>query len=131
MDTLQPLFTIQEAAEQTGLTVHTLRYYERIGVLMPIDRAANGHRRYSQADVNLIQLLACWLQTGMPLDAVQTYVRLVQEGEGTVAQRRELLEAHRESIVRQMEDLQGTLRLIDFKITYYQQVEEKQETAAL
>src|SRR5688572_8176737 len=107
MDTLQPLFTIQEAAEQTGLTVHTLRYYERIGVLMPIGRAANGHRRYSQADVNLIQLLACWLQTGMPLDAVQTYVRLVQEGESSVGQRRELLEAHRETIVRQMEDLQA------------------------
>lgn len=134
MDTItieETLFTIQEAAEQTGLTVHTLRYYERVGVLMPIGRAANGHRRYSQADINLIQMLGCWLKTGMPLELVQMYVRLVQEGEETVGERREMLELHRETVVQQMEDLQATLRLIDFKIAYYRRIEQKQEKRAV
>ena len=123
----QTSFTIQEAAEKTGLTVHTLRYYERIGVLMPIGRAANGHRRYSQQDINLIQTLTCWLQTGMPLDDIQHYVKLVQAGDSTAGERRALLEAHRQTVVKQMEELQATLNLIDFKIQHYTEIEHKLE----
>src|SRR3954468_3920964 len=62
MNTSQELFTIQEAAEITDLTVHTLRYYERIGLLLPVGRAANGHRRYSQQDINLMKSLNRWRQ---------------------------------------------------------------------
>src|SRR5258707_2242814 len=127
MDTLRANFTIQEAAEKTGLTGHTLRYYERIGLLMPIGRAANGHRRYSQQDINLIQTLNCWLQTGMPLVDIQCYVKLVMEGDATAGRRRALLEAHRQSVVRQMEELQATLQLIDYKIQNYTDIEQKQE----
>ncbi|MEP7290059.1 MAG: MerR family transcriptional regulator [Chloroflexota bacterium] len=127
MDTIQVALTIQEAAEKTGLTVHTLRYYERIGLLMPIGRAANGHRRYSQQDINLIRTLNRWRQTGMPLADIQHYVKLVQEGDSTAGQRRAMLEAHRQTVVQQMEDLQATLELIDYKIQNYTDIEQKQE----
>jgi DNA-binding transcriptional MerR regulator len=127
MDTTQTSLTIQEAAEKTGLTVHTLRYYERIGLLMPIGRAANGHRRYSQQDINLIRTLNRWRQTGMPLVDVQFYVKLVQEGDATAGKRRALLEAHRQTVVSQIEELQATLQLIDFKIQNYTDIEQKQE----
>lgn len=125
MDTTS--LTIQEAAEKTGLTVHTLRYYERIGLLLPIERAANGHRRYSQQDINLIQTLNCWRRTGMPLVDIQQYVALIQEGDTTAAERRAMLEAHRQSVVRQMEELQDTLDLIDYKIQHYTDLEQKTE----
>jgi DNA-binding transcriptional MerR regulator len=127
METLTHSFTIQEAAEQTGLTVHTLRYYERIGLLMPIGRAANGHRRYSQQDINLIQTLNRWRQTGMSLEEVQHYVKLVQEGDSTAGERRAMLEAHRQTVVDQIEELQATLRLIDYKIQNYTDIEQQQE----
>src|SRR3982751_388672 len=109
MNTSPELLTIQEAAEVTDLTVHTLRYYERIGLLMPVGRAANGHRRYSQQDINLIKSLNRWRQTGMPLSDIQQYVKLVQAGETTAGERRAILEAHRQTIVREIEDLQSTL----------------------
>ena len=83
MDTTQVQLTIQEAAEVTDLSVHTLRYYERIGLLLPVGRAANGHRRYSQQDISLIKSLNKWRQTGMPLVDIQRYVKLIQEGEAT------------------------------------------------
>lgn len=127
METTQPLFTIQEAAEQTGLTVHTLRYYERIGLLLPVGRAANGHRRYSPQDIALIQKLYCCLKTGMPLVAVQRYVALIQQGDETAAERRALLEAHRQTLVSEMEKLQTTLDWVDFKIQHYTEIEQKQE----
>ncbi|MBZ0321372.1 MAG: MerR family transcriptional regulator [Anaerolineae bacterium] len=119
--------TIQEAAATTGLTVHTLRYYERIGLLMPIGRAANGHRRYSQQDINLIRTLNRWRQTGMSLVDIQHYVKLIEAGDITAGERRAMLEAHRETVVRQMEELQTTLELIDYKIQNYTDIEEKQE----
>ena len=125
MDTIS--FTIQEAAEKTGLTVHTLRYYERIGLVMPVGRAANGHRRYSQQDINIIQTLNCWLRTGMSLVDIQHYVRLIQEGDSTAGERRAILEAHRQTVVSQMEELQATLQLIDYKIENYTAIEQKQE----
>ncbi len=127
MDTTHVSLTIQEAAEVTDLTVHTLRYYERIGLLMPVGRAANGHRRYSQQDINLIKLLNKWRQTGMPLVDIQRYVLLLQEGESTAAERRMILEAHRATVVNQLEELQATLELIDYKIQNYTDIEKKQE----
>jgi DNA-binding transcriptional MerR regulator len=127
MDTTQIFFTIQEAAEKTGLTVHTLRYYERIGLLMPIGRAANGHRRYSQQDIMFIRTLYCWLQTGIPLDDIQLYVKLLQQGDETVAERRVLLENHRQTVVSQIDQLQATLQLIDYKIQNYAAIEHKHE----
>jgi DNA-binding transcriptional MerR regulator len=127
MNTTHLSLTIQEAAEVTDLSVHTLRYYERIGLLMPVGRAANGHRRYSQQDINLIKSLNKWRRTGMPLIDIQRYVRLLQQGEATAAERRMILEAHRQTVVNQMEDLQATLELIDYKIQHYSDIEEQQE----
>lgn len=127
MDTTHTSLTIQEAAEVTGLTVHTLRYYERIGLLMPIERAANGHRRYSQQDIQLIRTLNRWRQTGMSLVDIQQYVRLIQAGDTTAGERRAMLQAHRQTVVRQLEELQATLDLIDYKIENYTTIEQKQE----
>lgn len=127
MNTTQESLTIQEAAEKTGLTVHTLRYYERIGLLMPVGRAANGHRRFSQQDINLIRTLNRWRQTGMSLTDIQRYVKLVQVGDSTAGERRALLEAHRQAVVSQIEELQATLILIDYKIQNYSEIEQQRE----
>src|SRR5690349_16339849 len=107
MTTIETSLTIQEAAEKTGLTVHTLRYYERIGLLMPVGRAANGHRRYSEQDITLIRTLNRWRQTGMSLADIQRYVKLVQAGDSTAGERRAILEAHRQTVVQHIEELQA------------------------
>lgn len=127
MDTKHEFLTIQEAAAATELSVHTLRYYERIGLLLPVGRAANGHRRYSQHDISLIKSLNKWRQTGMPLNDLQRYVRLLQEGDASAGERRQILEAHRKTVVNQLEELQATLTLIDYKIETYSTIEQKKE----
>src|SRR5689334_15886809 len=76
-------FSIQQVAEQTGLSVDTLRYYERIGLIEPVRRAENGHRRYGQHDIAWLQLLIRLRETGMPLAQMSRFAQLRRQGAAT------------------------------------------------
>ena len=117
--------TIQQASESTGLSVHTLRYYERIGLLTSINRAANGHRRYSQADIERIGLFNHLRLTGMPLDEIRRYSLLLQYGEDSFPERHAILSAHRAVVEQQIADLQEMVAFIDYKLTLYCKSETK------
>ncbi len=122
--------TVQETAERTGLSVHTLRYYEREGLLSPIRRdAGSGHRRYTQEDLTRIYFLQKMRATGMPIPVMQRYVQLFQDGDDTLTERRQLLEAHREHVQAQLAELNDCLALIDYKIANYQQLEQQHRSA--
>jgi len=122
--TQETTYTIQQVAEQTGLTSYTLRYYEDFGLLEPIARAANGHRRYSQTDLNRIMLLMRLRKTNMSLDDMKYFIGLYREGSATAIERRELLEAHRRVVEEQIEELCEIRRFIDFKIGLYTEEEQ-------
>ena len=117
--------TIQEVADRTGLSAHTLRYYERIGLIHPVDRASSGHRRYSASDVGWLDFMRCLRSTGMPIREVKRYSELFAEGDSTLAERRALLEAHRRRIEDDMRELAKNLDAIKYKIAYYEQLEAK------
>ncbi len=113
--------TIAEAAEQTGLTAHTLRYYERDGLMLgSVDRSASGHRRYSEQDLSWIQLITRLRSTGMPIRDVRRYAALVRAGSGNEAERLELLKDHRARVEAQLAEVTGHLRAIDHKIGIYE-----------
>jgi DNA-binding transcriptional MerR regulator len=111
--------SIAEAAEQAGLSVHTLRYYERAGLLAPVERNGSGHRRYTPEDVEWIVVCTKLRATGMPIRRIRDYAELVREGEGNEAERLALLEAHREDVRRQLREVRRNLELIDYKIDLY------------
>lgn len=120
-------YTIQQVADLTDLTVHTLRYYERIGLLLPVDRAGNGHRRYSDEDLRRIEMLNRLRRTGMPLADMMNYFQLLNEGTHTVAERCRMLEDHRRRIMDDMKLLEETLAVIDYKIQNYTELEAKHQ----
>lgn len=111
--------TIQDVAEATGLTVHTLRYYERAGLLPRVNRNEGGHRRYTTRDVDSLQFLTRLRATGMPIHQVRRYAELVREGEHTILDRQRLLEEHRTAIEERMADLERNLQVLDYKIGLY------------
>ena len=111
--------TIQRVAEDTGLTAHTLRYYERAGLLPPVARNGGGHRRYTQDDVRFLVFLTRLRTTGMPIHQVRRYAELVREGPHTEGARRTMLEAHRDAVRRRMDELGENLRSLDAKIASY------------
>lgn len=118
--------SIGEVAQETGVSAYTLRYYERIGLLSEVDRASNGHRRYSDDDIGWIEFLKCLRSTGMPISEMQRYVELEQLGDATINDRLALLEAHRRRIKAKMEELNRFLERIEGKIGYYQELKDKQ-----
>ena len=129
----EQILTIQQTAEVTGLSEHTLRYYERIGLIHPINRAESGHRQYTPDDVGWIDLLTKLRSTGMSIQQMQRYAELQREGEHTLPERLEILKAHRIEVEARIDELQDYLQVIRHKIDYYQEVvaEQLQESPDL
>lgn len=111
--------TISEVAERTGLSRHTLRYYERDGLMLDVGRAGSGHRRYSEHDLGWIELITKLRATGMPIREVRRYAELVRAGDGNEDERLALLRAHRDRVLAQLETMTAYLSAIDMKISYY------------
>jgi DNA-binding transcriptional MerR regulator len=119
MVTAEPL-SISDAAELTGLSAHTLRYYERAGLMLdPVARAPSTHRRYSEAEIGWVTLLTKLRATGMPIRMIREYAELVRAGDGNEAERLALLEAHREAVLEQLAAVRRNLEAIDYKIDFY------------
>jgi DNA-binding transcriptional MerR regulator len=111
--------TIAEAAGEAGVSVHTLRYYERAGLLTPIERNGSGHRRFTPEDVEWVVVCTKLRATGMPIRRIRQYAELVREGDGNETDRLALLEAHREDVLKRMAEIERNLELIDYKIGLY------------
>jgi DNA-binding transcriptional MerR regulator len=111
-------WTTREAAEKCGLTQHTLRWYERIGLLDRVARTADGRRRFSDADLDWLLLLSKLRATGMPVRDMLRYAGLVRSGAGQ-QERRELLERHRDRVRQALLEQQECLKLLDYKIAAY------------
>ncbi len=111
--------TIAEAAEISGVSTHTLRYYERAGLIGGVDRAASGHRRYGEQDLAWIHVLQCLRATGMPIREIRRYADLARAEEDTLQARLAVLEQHRAAVQAQLEEVQGHMAFIDQKIATY------------
>jgi DNA-binding transcriptional MerR regulator len=109
---------VAAVAERTGVTPHTLRYYERIG-LLNVARDGSGRRQYSEADINRVVFITRLRLTDMPIRDIQAYFRLVAQGPHTEPERLALLEGHREHVRARMAALQSALEAIEFKISVY------------
>ncbi len=119
MDTDATLLSPAEMAEACEVTVDTLRYYEREGLLDVIERTAGGQRRYTSHDVAWVQLLRCLRVTALPIRDMRRFAELMRIGDAAIPQRVELLEEHRRTVVQQMDELRAALTRIDEKLTTY------------
>ena len=122
MDIQKDRLTIQDVARATGLSAHTLRYYERVGLIHPIDREQNTHRRYTADDVGWIEFLTKLRATGMSIKDMQRYAELQRRGDETLAERVEMLKALRDKVEAHMDELNEHLKLIYYKIEIYQKI---------
>lgn len=112
--------SIAETAQRSGLTAHTLRYYERDGLMLHgVARSASGHRRYTERDLRWIELIGRLRATGMPIRDVRRYAELVRGGEGNEAQRLTLLREHRQRVLAELAEITDHLAAIDTKIDLY------------
>lgn len=114
-----PSWTIREVSAKTGITAHTLRYYERIGLVQPVARARSGHRRYGDDELRWLDLLKKLHATEMPIRKMLEYARLARRGDTTIAARRAVLDAHRLEVEAKLAHLQSVLATITRKLASY------------
>ncbi len=113
--------TIKEICEKTGITQDTLRYYEKAGAIPCVGRSCGGTRCYTEEDLEWVKNAVCLRNAGMSVSAIAEYVRLYQQGEETVKDRLELLEAERKKILLQKQQLEKALSMLDYKIQKYEE----------
>lgn len=111
--------SIGELSRQSGVSAHTLRFYEAEGILKPARRGTNGHRRYVQQDVLWLAFVLRLKQTGMPLAEIRQYASLRAQGETTLQARLTMLKLHRERLVSRIAELSTCAGLLDDKIRIY------------
>ncbi len=113
-------FTLQEVVQRSGLSEHTLRYYERIGLLDRVNRdSSSGHRRYTTEDVQNIEALACLRTTGMSIEDMRTYFALLKDGKAAADQQLALFEAQRKALEQELAQKQEHLRYLEHKVAFW------------
>lgn len=110
---------IQEAARHAGMTAHTLRYYERIGLITGVERDDAGHRSFKPSDLRWLIFLTRLRRTGMPIRQMLRYAALRREGPTTSAERAQLLVDHRRRVLEKIAELGTHLDVLDHKIHMY------------
>ena len=113
------MYSIAEAAERTGVSAHTLRYYERIGLLERVARAPSGHRAFGKDDLGRIEFLTLLRRTGMTIRDMGRFMELTRAGNDTIADRVELLERHRRRVRTDIDELERHASVIDRKLAIY------------
>ena len=125
MDIQKDKLTIQDVAEATGLSAHTLRYYERVGLIHPIEREENTRRSYTADDIGWIEFLMKLRATGMSIKDMQRYAELQRQGDETLPERVEMLKSLRGSVEARIDELNEHLKLVRYKIDIYSQIIEE------
>ncbi|OUN48060.1 MerR family transcriptional regulator [Collinsella sp. An7] len=118
---------IAEVAETYQITPDTLRYYERIGLLPRIRRNASGVRDYSEADCGRIEFIKCMRGANVSIEALQAYMRLLDQGEDTVAERKAILEEQRDLAEARIAEMQAGLDRLNYKIENYGKMLENEK----
>ena len=122
MELQKEKLTIQDVTRATGLSAHTLRYYERVGLIHPIEREENTRRCYTSDDLGWIDFLLKLRATGMSIKDMQTYAELQRRGDETLPERVEMLKSLRDKVEVHMQALNEHLKLIYYKIDIYQKI---------
>ena len=116
------MYTIKQIAEKTKLSEHTIRYYDREGLIPLITRTKSGIRQFSEDDLEWINFICCLRYSSMPLLEIKEFMQLCLKGKNSLEERKVLLEKHRARILEQISSLDNSLNIINFKIDHYKEI---------
>ncbi|MGD1818109.1 MAG: MerR family transcriptional regulator [Pleomorphochaeta sp.] len=117
-------YSISQVAKKFNLTIHTIRYYEKEGVLPFIKRTKSGIREFDQKSLDALNMIECLKKTGMSLKDIKVFQDWCEEGDSSIEKRKEMFEERKEDILGQISELQHVLKLIEFKCWYYGKASE-------
>lgn len=112
-------YTISEVAKELNLTVYTLRYYDKEGLMPFVERAPNGTRRFKESDIDALKIIECLKATGMPIKEIKNFFDWCSEGDSTLQQRYDMFIGRKAIVEEQIEELKKTMEVIEHKCLYY------------
>lgn len=118
---------IAEVSEQFEISTDTLRYYERVGLIPPVNRNESGIRDYNELDLRRVDFIKCMRSAGLPIEVLIEYVALVQKGDKTIETRKEILIEQRGLLLGRMQEMQKTLDILNHKVEVYENAVLKKE----
>ncbi|MBB1079218.1 MerR family transcriptional regulator [Limosilactobacillus sp. STM2_1] len=121
MLTTEKVYSIGEVSKITGLPSSTIRYYDSLDFLPYLQKSRQGIRKFTQKDIDTIRVVECLKQSGLTLKEIQHYTHLVAQGDSSIVDRQQLFHAIRQRLLNKMNDLQKTLKILDYKCMYYDQ----------
>jgi DNA-binding transcriptional MerR regulator len=113
------MYTINEVASICDVTAHTLRFYDKEGLLPFVGRNGAGNRVFSEQDVGVVKFICCLKNTGMPIKEIKRYIEMAMAGEDTVETRRDMILEQRKEVLRQIDELKKSLNILDLKVASY------------
>ena len=113
-------YTIKQAAKRMGVSVPTLRYYDKEGLLPFIDKKKNGTRIFKEEDFQGLSVISCMKKSGVSIKDIRKYMKLCEDGDGTLKERLDIFLERKNDVLRQMEEMQEVLKTIEYKINYYE-----------
>ncbi|MDR1321923.1 MAG: MerR family transcriptional regulator [Gracilibacteraceae bacterium] len=112
-------YTVSQIAERMGVTVYTLHYYDKAGLLPFVDRGRNGARVFKDTDFEWLDTITALKNTGMPIKQIRQYIEWVMEGDSTIGQRFECIKNQKKLVEQQLEKLKKSAELLDYKERHY------------
>lgn len=118
---------IGEVSKKYDLSTDTLRFYEKVGLIPPVNRNQSGIRDYSEADLRRVEFIKCMRGAGLPIEALTQYMNLVMQGDKTIEARKEILIDQRDLLAARIQEMQKTLDVLNYKISVYEEALLKKE----
>lgn len=125
------VYTVGEMAKIIGVAPSTLRYYDKEGLLPFVERSGSGIRIFGEQDLNTLSIIHCLKQSGLSIKEIKSFIDMVQQGDETIDERLELFEKRRIILEKQIEEMQNTLKVLDYKCWYYQTAKKEGSTEAV
>lgn len=113
-------YSISEVAKKLDLTVYTLRYYDKEGLMPFVERTTSGTRLFKDSDIDFLKIIQCLKLTGMPIKDIKDFIEWCSEGDSTLKQRYDMFTERKASVEAQMEELRKTMKVIEHKCSYYE-----------
>lgn len=114
------VYTVGETAKMLGVTASTLRYYDKEGLLPFVERSAGGIRMFKESDFEWLQVIGCMKKAGMSIKDIRQYIEMALQGDDTIDLRLEMFRHQREELRVQMEELEHTMEMVEYKCWYYE-----------
>lgn len=123
-------YSIKEMSEKTGLSIPTLRFYDKEGLFPNLERKSSNYRTFTDSELDVVKIIECFKKAGLSLKEIKRYMELVKEGPATFEERLKMMKEQLELLLHEKEELEKSISLVKRKIMYYEEAVKTGETQA-